>query len=175
MALRKIVEVGEECLLKKCRPVTEFNRHLRELLDDMAETLTDASGAGLAAPQVGVLRRVCLVLDEGTEEYLELINPEIIAQSGEQTGIEGCLSLPGKWGIVSRPNVVRVRAQDRDGNWFEAEGEGLTARAFCHEIEHLDGHLFSEHVDHFLSDQELEDYMEAEAEESSEEGQETKE
>ncbi|KAF5066538.1 Peptide deformylase 1 [anaerobic digester metagenome] len=175
MALRKIVEVGEECLLKKCRPVTEFNRHLRELLDDMAETLTDASGAGLAAPQVGVLRRVCLVLDEGTEEYLELINPEIIAQSGEQTGIEGCLSLPGKWGIVSRPNVVRVRAQDRDGNWFEAEGEGLTARAFCHEIEHLDGHLFSEHVDHFLSDQELEDYMEAEAEESSEEGEETKE
>lgn len=175
MALRKIVEVGEECLLKKCRPVTEFNRHLRELLDDMAETLTDASGAGLAAPQVGVLRRVCLVLDEGTEEYLELINPEIIAQSGEQIGIEGCLSLPGKWGIVSRPNVVRVRAQDRDGNWFEAEGEGLTARAFCHEIEHLDGHLFSEHVDHFLSDQELEDYMEAEAEESSEEGEETKE
>ncbi len=175
MALRKIVEVGEECLLKKCRPVTEFNRHLRELLDDMAETLTDASGAGLAAPQVGVLRRVCLVLDEGTEEYLELINPEIIAQSGEQTGIEGCLSLPGKWGIVSRPNVVRVRAQDRDGNWFEAEGEGLTARAFCHEIEHLDGHLFSEHVDHFLSDQELEDYMEAEAEESAEEGEETKE
>jgi len=175
MALRKIVEVVEECLLKKCRPVTEFNRHLRELLDDMAETLTDASGAGLAAPQVGVLRRVCLVLDEGTEEYLELINPEIIAQSGEQTGIEGCLSLPGKWGIVSRPNVVRVRAQDRDGNWFEAEGEGLTARAFCHEIEHLDGHLFSEHVDHFLSDQELEDYMEAEAEESSEEGEETKE
>ena len=171
MALRKIVEVGEECLLKKCRPVTEFNRHLRELLDDMAETLTDASGAGLAAPQVGVLRRVCLVL----EEYLELINPEIIAQSGEQTGIEGCLSLPGKWGIVSRPNVVRVRAQDRDGNWFEAEGEGLTARAFCHEIEHLDGHLFSEHVDHFLSDQELEDYMEAEAEESAEEGEETKE
>ncbi|MDN0032292.1 peptide deformylase [Oscillibacter ruminantium] len=175
MALRKIVEVGEECLLKKCRPVTEFNRHLRELLDDMAETLTDASGAGLAAPQVGVLRRVCLVLDEGTEEYLELINPEIIAQSGEQTGIEGCLSLPGKWGIVSRPNVVRVRAQDRDGNWFEAEGEGLTARAFCHEIEHLDGHLFSEHVDHFLSDQELEDYMEAEAEESAEESEETKE
>lgn len=175
MALRKIAEVGEECLLKKCRPVTEFNRHLRELLDDMAETLTDASGAGLAAPQVGVLRRVCLVLDEGTEEYLELINPEIIAQSGEQTGIEGCLSLPGKWGIVARPNVVRVRAQDRDGNWFEAEGEGLMARAFCHEIEHLDGHLFSEHVDHFLSDQELEDHMEAEAAEDAEEGEETKE
>ena len=162
MALRKIVEVGEECLLKKCRPVTEFNQRLHELLDDMADTLTEACGAGLAAPQVGVLRRICLVLDESSGEYLELINPEIIAQSGEQTGIEGCLSLPGKWGVVTRPNVVRVRAQDRNGDWFEAEGEALTARAFCHEIEHLDGHLFSEHVEHFLSDEELEDYMEAE-------------
>ena len=162
MALRKIVEVGDECLLKKCRPVTEFNRHLHLLLDDMAETLADANGAGLAAPQVGVLRRVCLVLDEDSEEYIELINPEIIAESGTQTGLEGCLSLPGKWGIVTRPNVVRVRAQDRNGDWFEAEGEGLTARAFCHEIEHLDGHLFSEHIDHFLSDEELEDYLNAE-------------
>lgn len=160
MALRKIVEVGDECLLKKCRPVMEFNRRLHELLDDMAETLTDAGGAGLAAPQVGVLRRACLVLDEDSDEYIELINPEIISRSGEQTGLEGCLSLPGKWGIVTRPNMVRVRAQDRDGQWFEAEGEGLTARAFCHEIEHLDGHLFSEHVDHFLSDEELESYME---------------
>lgn len=163
MALRKIVEVGDECLLKKCRPVTEFNKRLHQLLDDMAETLTDASGAGLAAPQVGVLRRVCLVLDEDSEEYLELINPEIIETRGEQTGIEGCLSLPGKWGIVERPNYVRVRAQDRDGNWFEAEGEELTARAFCHEIEHLDGHLFSEHVEHFLTDEELEAYMEDES------------
>ena len=162
MALRKIVEVGDECLQKKCRPVTEFNRHLHLLLDDMAETLDDANGAGLAAPQVGVLRRLCLVLDEESEEYLELINPEIIAASGEQTGLEGCLSVPGKWGVVTRPNVVRVRAQDRNGHWFEAEGEGLTARAFCHEIEHLDGHLFSEHVDHFLSDEELEAYLNAE-------------
>ena len=167
MALRKIVEVGDECLLKKCRPVTEFNRHLHLLLDDMAETLADANGAGLAAPQVGVLRRVCLVLDEDSEEYIELINPEIIAESGTQTGLEGCLSLPGKWGIVTRPNVVRVRAQDRDGDWFEAEGEGLTARAFCHEIEHLDGHLFSEHIDHFLSDEELEDYLNAEQAEAA--------
>ena len=162
MALRKIVEVGDECLLKKCRPVTEFNRHLHLLLDDMAETLADANGAGLAAPQVGVLRRVCLVLDEDSEEYIELINPEIIAESGTQTGLEGCLSLPGKWGIVTRPNVVRVRAQDRNGDWFEAEGEGLTARAFCHEIEHLDGHLFSEHIDHFLTDEELKEYLEDE-------------
>ena len=167
MALRKIVEVGDECLLKKCRPVTEFNRHLHLLLDDMAETLADANGAGLAAPQVGVLRRVCLVLDEDSEEYIELINPEIIAESGTQTGLEGCLSLPGKWGIVTRPNVVRVRAQDRNGDWFEAEGEGLTARAFCHEIEHLDGHLFSEHIDHFLSDEELEDYLNAEQAEAA--------
>ena len=159
MALRKIVEVGDECLLKKCRPVTEFNRHLHLLLDDMAETLADANGAGLAAPQVGVLRRVCLVLDEDSEEYIELINPEIIAESGTQTGLEGCLSLPGKWGIVTRPNVVRVRAQDRNGDWFEAEGEGLTARAFCHEIEHLDGHLFSEHCDRLLTDEELEQYL----------------
>ena len=90
------------------------------------------------------------------------INPEIIAQSGEQTGLEGCLSVPGKWGIVTRPNRVRVRAQDRDGDWFEAEAEGLTARAFCHEIEHLDGHLFVEHIDHFLTDEELKEYLEDE-------------
>ena len=175
MALRKIVEVGDECLLKKCRPVTEFNRHLHQLQDDMAETLTDAGGAGLAAPQVGVLRRMCLVLDEDSDEYIELINPEIISRSGQQTGLEGCLSLPGKWGIVTRPNMVRIRAQDRDGQWFEAEGEGLTARAFCHEIEHLDGHLFSEHVDHFLSDEELETYMENEESGDSREDGETKE
>lgn len=159
MALRNIVTQGEDCLEKVCRPVTAFGERLHILLDDMAETLADANGAGLAAPQVGVLRRICLVLDEDTEEYIELINPEIIAKSGEQTGLEGCLSVPGKWGIVTRPNYVRVRAQDRDGNWFEAEGEGLTARAFCHEIEHLDGHLFVEHVDHFLTDEELQEYI----------------
>ena len=162
MALRKIVTQGEPCLNKVCRPVTEFNSRLHALLDDMQDTLADANGAGLAAPQVGVLRRICIVMDEYSGEYLELVNPEIIAQSGEQTGLEGCLSVPGKWGIVTRPNVVRVRAQDRNGDWFEAEGEGLTARAFCHEIEHLDGHLYVEHIDHFLSDEELEAYLEAE-------------
>ena len=139
-----------------------------KLLDDMLETLEDANGAGLAAPQVGVLRRVCVVLDEDSEEYIELVNPEIVAQSGEQTGLEGCLSVPGKWGIVTRPDVVRVRAQDRYGDWFEVEGEGLTARAFCHEIEHLDGHLFVEHIDHFLSDEELRDYLEQEEREARE-------
>ena len=165
MALRKIVEQGDECLTKVCRPVTEFNSRLPELLDDMVETLADAHGAGLAAPQVGVLRRVGIVMDEDSAEYVELINPEIVAQGGEQTGLEGCLSVPGKWGIVTRPNVVRVRAQDRDGQWFEVEGEELTARAFCHEIEHLDGHLYTEHIDHFLSEEELRAYLEAEEEE----------
>lgn len=164
MALRKIVEQGDDCLTKVCRPVTEFNPRLHQLLDDMAETLADANGAGLAAPQVGVLRRVCLVLDEETEEFIELVNPKIVEESGEQTGLEGCLSVPGKWGLVTRPDKVRVRAQDRDGNWFEAEGEGLTARAFCHEIEHLDGHLFVEHIDRFLTEEELQAYLE-EAEE----------
>lgn len=165
MALRKIVEQGEDCLTKVCRPVTAFNARLHQLLDDMLETLEEAEGAGLAAPQVGVLRRVCLVLDMETEEYLELINPEILSQSGEQTGLEGCLSVPGKWGIVTRPNVVRIRAQDREGNWFEAEGEGLLARTFCHEIEHLDGHMYTEHIDRFLTEEELQEYLAEEEEE----------
>ena len=163
MALRRIVEQGDECLEKVCRPVKDFNDRLHTLLDDMAETLREANGAGLAAPQVGVLRRVCIVIDEN-DKIIELINPVIVSQEGEQTGLEGCLSVPGKWGIVTRPDVVRVRAQDRYGDWFEVEGEGLTARAFCHEIEHLDGHLYTEHIDHFLSDEELREYLEAEEE-----------
>ena len=162
MALRKIVVQGEECLTKVCRPVTEFNPHLHQLLDDMLETLEDANGAGLAAPQVGVLRRVCVVLDEDSEEYIELVNPEIVAQSGEQTGLEGCLSVPGKFGVVTRPYTVRVRAQDRDGAFFEVEDEALTARCFCHEIEHLDGHLFVERTDHLLTEEELEEYIQQE-------------
>ena len=169
MALRKIVEQGDECLTKVCRPVTKFDRRLHDLLDDMAETLADANGAGLAAPQVGILRRVCLVLDEEAEEYLELINPEIIAQSGEQTGLEGCLSVPGKFGIVTRPYTVRVRAQDRDGAFFEVEDEALTARCFCHEIEHLDGHLFVERTDHLLTEEELDEYIRQQEEGDDEE------
>ena len=164
MAKLKIRKLGDEALRKVCRPVTVFNKRLHELLDDMTETLADANGAGLAAPQVGVLRRLCIVMDEESGEYLELINPEIVAQSGEQTGLEGCLSVPGKWGIVTRPAKVRVRAQDRFGDWFEAGGEGLNARCFCHELEHLDGHLYTEHIDHFLSDEELRAYLEAEEE-----------
>lgn len=159
MALRKIVEQGEDCLTKVCRPVTDFNRRLHMLLDDMKETLENANGAGLAAPQVGILRRVCVVLDMDAEDYVELINPEILTQSGEQTGMEGCLSVPGKWGMVTRPSYVRVRAQDRNGEWFEAEGEGLLARCFCHELEHLDGHLYTEHIDRFLTEEEVEEIM----------------
>lgn len=157
MATRKIVIQGDELLTKKCRPVTEFNPRLHQLLDDMTDTLEEAQGAGLAAPQVGILRRAVLVIDDD-DKVMELINPEILLQEGEQTGPEGCLSVPGKFGMVTRPNHVRVRAQDRYGNWFEAEGEGLVARCFCHEIEHLDGHLYTEHIDRFLTDEELEAY-----------------
>ena len=164
MALRKIVEQGEECLTKKCREVTEFNSRLHTLLDDMSETLLDSGGVGLAAPQVGILRRVCVVMNED-DEIIELVNPVIVATEGEQTGLEGCLSVPGKYGVVTRPYVVRVWAQDRDGNEFEVEDEGLTARCFCHEIEHLDGHLFVEHTDHLLADEELEEYLRKQEEE----------
>ena len=157
MATRKIVLQGDEILTKVCRPVTNFDERLHELLDDMKETLIQAYGAGLAAPQVGILRRITVVLNDD-DEILELINPEIIYTEGEQTGPEGCLSVPGKFGMVTRPEFVRVRAQDRNGNWFEAEGYDLTARCFCHELEHLDGHLYTEHIDHFLSDEELMNY-----------------
>ncbi len=161
MALRKIVLQGDDCLKKVCRPVTDFNARLHTLLDDMTETLIDSGGVGLAAPQVGILRRLCVVMNED-DEVIELINPEIIATEGEQTGLEGCLSVPGKYGVVTRPYVVRVRAQDRNGAFFEVEDEALTARCFCHEIEHLDGHLYTEHIDHFLSDEEVRAYLEAE-------------
>ena len=143
MALRRIVLQGEDCLTKVCRPVTDFDNRLHILLNDMADTLLDSGGVGLAAPQVGILRRVCVVQNEN-DEIIELINPEIVYTQGEQTGLEGCLSVPGKFGVVTRPEVVRVRAQDRDGNFFEVEDSDLTARCFCHEIEHLDGHLFVE-------------------------------
>ena len=152
MALRKIVEQGEDCLYKVCRPVTDFNKRLHILLDDMTETLVAAGGAGLAAPQVGILRRICIVMQEDTEEYVELINPKIVSQKGSQTGPEGCLSVPCKWGLVTRPSWVQVRAQDN------LAGEGLTARCFCHELEHLDGHLYIEHVERFLTEEEVEAY-----------------
>ncbi len=164
MALRNIVTVGDSVLSKTCRSVTKFDKRLSILIDDMIDTLKDANGVGLAAPQVGILRRVVIV-DAGEEGILELVNPEIIEQSGEQTGVEGCLSVPGKYGIVTRPNVVKVRAQDRCGEWFEVEGEELIARCFCHELAHLDGQLYTEVADHMLTPEELEEIMEGEDEE----------
>lgn len=164
MALRNIVTVGDNVLSKTCRPVTNFDKRLAVLLDDMIETLEEANGVGLAAPQVGVLRRVVIV-DTGEDGILELVNPEIVEQSGEQTDIEGCLSVPGKYGVVTRPNVVKVRAQDRHGNWYEAEGEGLIARCFCHELDHLDGHLYTELAERILTAEELEELMEEDDEE----------
>ena len=158
MALRKIVLQGNECLTKVCRPVTDFNGCLHTLLDDMTDTLLDSGGVGLAAPQVGILRRVCVVLNED-DEVIELVNPETIFTDGEQTGLEGCLSVPGKYGVVTRPEVVRVRAQDRNGDFFEVEDSDLTARCFCHEIEHLDGHLFIEHTDRLMTEEELQEFI----------------
>ena len=149
MAIRNIVKVGDDILNKKCRPVTDFNDRLFTLLEDMHETLTDAHGAGLAAPQVGILRRLALVMVED-ESFLEIINPEIIAREGEQDGAEGCLSVPGKYGMVKRPMKVTVKYQDRNGEWHERTAEGFTARAFCHEIDHLDGHLYTELVSEYL-------------------------
>ena len=160
MALRHILTQGDPTLNKKCRPVTDFNARLHQLLDDMADTLAEANGVGLAAPQVGILRRAVLVLEtnvpEGEDEYvIELINPEIIETSGEQGGPEGCLSVPGEYGLVKRPMNVRVRAQDRFGEWFEVEGTGLTARCFCHEIDHLEGILFTEKCERMLTEEEM--------------------
>lgn len=161
MALRTIVLEGDSVLHKRCRPVTNFDERLHQLIDDMRETLIDSDGLGLAAPQVGVLRRVVLVLEtnvpEGTEPYIiELVNPEIISREGEQDGPEGCLSVPGRFGLVERPMDVTVRAQDRDGNTFEVSGHELTARAFCHELDHLEGVVFTSLARRMLTDEELE-------------------
>ena len=153
MGIRKIMTVEEPCLHKVCRPVEKFDGKLHKLLDDMKETLLDANGVGLAAPQVGILRRV-VVIDLG-DEMLELVNPELLETSGEQDGAEGCLSVPGKYGLVKRPNFAKVRAQDRNGEWFEAEGEELIARCFCHELDHLDGIVYTEVMERYLTDEEL--------------------
>lgn len=142
MALREIVKFGEDILRKKCRPVTVFDEKLWTLLDDMTETMQQAQGAGLAAPQVGILRRVCVIDVRDKHGVIELVNPEIIEAVGSQTGGEGCLSAPGEWREVERPATVTVKAQDRNGNEFTMTGEGLLARAFCHETDHLDGVLF---------------------------------
>ena len=157
MAFLNIVKEGDPLLRKKCRPVTEITPRILTLLDDMKETLIEANGAGLAAPQVGILRRIALV-DLG-EEIVELINPEILETEGEQEEVEGCLSVPDVWGITKRPAWVKVKAMNRDGEEFEVEGEGLNARCLCHEIDHLDGHLFTDNVVHILSPEEVEELM----------------
>ncbi len=153
MGLRKILTDKEPALHKVCRPVEKFDRKLHNLLDDMAETLEDANGVGLAAPQVGILRRVVIV-DTG-KEILELVNPELIETDGEQEGAEGCLSVPGKYGLVKRPYYAKVRAQDRNGQWFEVEGEELIGRCFCHELDHLDGILYTQVMERYLTEEEL--------------------
>ena len=154
MALRTILTDKESALHKTCKPVTNFDSRLFTLLDDMRETLIESGGVGLAAPQVGILRRVVLV-DTG-DEILELINPTLVETDGEQEGPEGCLSVPGKYGLVKRPYYAKVRAQDRDGNWYEADGEELIARCFCHELDHLDGILYTQVMERFLTEEELE-------------------
>ncbi|MDD6967190.1 MAG: peptide deformylase [Firmicutes bacterium] len=161
MGLRKILTTDEPALHKVCRPVEKFDWRLHKLLDDMRETLAQANGVGLAAPQVGILRRV-VVVDTG-EDILELVNPELLETDGEQEGAEGCLSVPGKYGLVKRPYYAKVRAQDRDGQWFEAEGEEIVARCFCHELDHLDGIVYTEIMERYLTEEELN----AEAEEET--------
>ena len=161
MALRTIVLEGDSVLHKHCRPVTNFDERLHQLIDDMRETLIGSDGVGLAAPQVGILRRVVLVLEtnvpEGEDPYIiELINPEIVESSGSQNGPEGCLSVPGRFGLVERPLDVTVRAQDRNGNSFEVKGHELTARVFCHELDHLEGKMFTQCASRMLTDEELE-------------------
>ncbi|MBE6724546.1 MAG: peptide deformylase [Ruminococcaceae bacterium] len=158
MAILNIVKEGDPTLRKVCRPVVEITPRILTLLDDMKETLAEANGAGLAAPQVGILRRIALV-DLG-EEVVELINPEIIETEGEQEEVEGCLSVPDVWGVTKRPAYVKVRATNRFGEEFTVEGEGLNARCLCHEIDHLDGHLFTDNVLHILTPEEVEEMME---------------
>ena len=154
MGLRKILTDKEPALHKVCKPVVNFDHKLHKLLDDMAETLEEANGVGLAAPQIGILRRVVIV-DTG-EEILELVNPTLVETDGEQEGPEGCLSVPGRYGLVKRPYYAKVRAQDRFGDWYEAEGEEIIARCFCHELDHLDGIVYTQVMERFLTEEELE-------------------
>lgn len=161
MAIRNILNCDDASLKKNSRAVTDFNKRLHILMDDMRETLIEANGLGLAAPQVGVLRRAVLIVDtekealNPEEQIVELVNPEIIARSGEQSGSEGCLSLPGVYGLVKRPELVKVKAQDRYGNKFELWGKALTARAICHEVDHLNGVIFTSLAERILSDEEV--------------------
>ena len=152
--IKQILQKEDPALHKVCHPITKFDGKLAALLSDLTDTLKDAGGLGLAAPQIGILRRVCVVMDDD-ESFLELVNPEILSQEGEQEGFEGCLSLAGMYGIVKRPMKVKVKAQDRTGTEIEYEREGITARCFCHEIEHLDGHMYYEHTDRLFNEDEV--------------------
>lgn len=154
MAIRIIRTKEEDVLYKKCKEVKVFDNKLAILLDDMYDTMKERNGVGLAAPQVGILKRAVVIETDEESGKIELINPVIISEEGEQDGPEGCLSAPGIWGKVLRPMKVTVRAQDRNGEFFEISGEELLARAFCHEIEHLDGHLFLEKVTEFIEPEE---------------------
>lgn len=151
MAIRNIREYGEEVLTKKSKEVTEMTPRTRELIEDMLETMYEANGIGLAAPQVGILKRIVVIDTTGEEPYI-LINPRIVESSGEQTDREGCLSVPGKCGVVTRPDYVKVVALDVDMKPFEMEATELLARAVCHELDHLDGHLYVEKVEGELQD-----------------------
>ena len=157
MAIRTIVKLGEECLRKVCKPQEKFDLRLWILLKDMADTMYKAEGVGLAAPQVGILRRV-VVIDIG-DGLIEMINPVILEREGSQCGREGCLSLPGRQGIVTRPNWVKVQAQDRKGNTFQFEAEGFMARAVCHELDHLDGRVYIDVMDRELTPEEIEGHV----------------
>jgi len=176
MATRNILIDGDEGLTKKSRVITEFNERLHTLLDDMRETLIEANGLGLAAPQVGVLRRAAVIVDTSIESELaedqvvELINPEVIRYEGEQTGSEGCLSVPGVYGIVTRPESVEIKAQDRFGNEFTMQGTELTARAICHEIDHLDGKVFLSLVERMLTEEEIAELISSNRQEEGDEG-----
>lgn len=163
MAIRQIREIGDEILTKQCKEVKKMSLRTRILIGDMLETMYDRCGVGLAAPQVGILKQIA-VIDVG-EGPIVLINPEIVETSGEQTGEEGCLSVPGKWGIVTRPNHVKVRALNQDMEQVELEGEGLLARAFCHEIDHLSGQLYVDKAEDGLHDVTYEDDEDEETEE----------
>ena len=154
MAKLQIRKVGDEALRKVCRPVDAITPRILTLLDDMVETMRAANGVGLAAPQVGILRRI-VVIEVEPGEVLELINPKIIAYSGEQDGQEGCLSVPGRWGMVKRPQHVTVRAMNRKGETVEINGHDLLARCFCHELDHLDGHLYTERA--YAMDEDLDE------------------
>lgn len=156
MALRKIREIGDDILNKKCKEVTEMTPRTRQLIEDMLDTMYEANGVGLAAPQVGILKRIVVIDTTGEDPYV-LINPRIVESSGEQTGQEGCLSVPGKCGVVTRPNYVKAVALNEDMEPIEAEGTELLARAICHELDHLDGHLYVEKVEGELQNMEAED------------------